>query len=450
MSIIPIFSGPHQGHYVAIVRSQGRWVLCDDENVEPIEETDIPRYFGDYPAGSGYVLFYQAVDLDLASLGLKSPSKQEPESMYQQKEVDPLVPNISDDQEEVLTADPEQEVFAAGALSPAGLTVDIPIPTEWAESPLRRMSSPPTSSASIPNSFGDTPARQRQDSAPADSDFNRKGAAFGTYSGGTSSLSSSVGQFPTPPTGSSDASGSTSKRKESSSSGGNWFTRRTGKDKEKEKAKDETRTSMYTLPTAARTQSTREGSFVSTSTATSYGRHIQHDPADTSIIDYSDTGGLGLSVNSLSYGGPTSNQTPPRAAPDSLGTPANMSSSFMSSASGVSALSSANGNSPASPSLALGSQATTRPGLSTSATFSTLAGLGRKPRDKEGSGERERVPSGSSLTRKLSVGLPGKSTLTRTSSAAFKSMGFGKKDKNKSSHVTLDEAEESIGLMRRD
>lgn len=71
--VIHIGIGPNQGHYVAIVRNQGRWVLCDDENVEPIAETDIPRYFGDLPAGAGYVLFYQAVDLDLTELGLKKP-----------------------------------------------------------------------------------------------------------------------------------------------------------------------------------------------------------------------------------------------------------------------------------------------------------------------------------------------------------------------------------------
>jgi ubiquitin carboxyl-terminal hydrolase 9/13 len=47
--------------------------MCDDENVEPIADNDIYRYFGDYPSGAGYVLFYQAVDLDLASLGLKVP-----------------------------------------------------------------------------------------------------------------------------------------------------------------------------------------------------------------------------------------------------------------------------------------------------------------------------------------------------------------------------------------
>ncbi|EIW71561.1 hypothetical protein TREMEDRAFT_22545, partial [Tremella mesenterica DSM 1558] len=60
--VVHIGNGPHHGHYVAMVRSAGRWVMCDDENVEPIEEKDIYRYFGDYPSGAGYVLFYQAVD----------------------------------------------------------------------------------------------------------------------------------------------------------------------------------------------------------------------------------------------------------------------------------------------------------------------------------------------------------------------------------------------------
>lgn len=66
--------GPNQGHYVALVKNEGRWLLYDDENVEPVDEADIPRYFGDYPAGAGYVLFYQAVDIDPVSLGLtKAP-----------------------------------------------------------------------------------------------------------------------------------------------------------------------------------------------------------------------------------------------------------------------------------------------------------------------------------------------------------------------------------------
>ena len=55
--------------------------MCDDENVEPIDESDVYRYFGDYPSGAGYVLFYQAVDLDLAALGLKrAPPSTPPKS----------------------------------------------------------------------------------------------------------------------------------------------------------------------------------------------------------------------------------------------------------------------------------------------------------------------------------------------------------------------------------
>ena len=49
--------------------------MCDDENIEPIDESDIFRYFGDYPSGAGYVLFYQAADLDVETLGLKGAKR---------------------------------------------------------------------------------------------------------------------------------------------------------------------------------------------------------------------------------------------------------------------------------------------------------------------------------------------------------------------------------------
>lgn len=67
--------GPHHGHYITIVKSGLRWIVFDDHNVYPIEESDIQKYFGDTPGqGSGYVLFYQAVDLDLEELGLRRNS----------------------------------------------------------------------------------------------------------------------------------------------------------------------------------------------------------------------------------------------------------------------------------------------------------------------------------------------------------------------------------------
>ncbi|MCO5588049.1 hypothetical protein L7F22_042004 [Adiantum nelumboides] len=69
--IVHIGVGPHHGHYVAIIKVDKRWFVFDDETISVIDESDISRYFGDTPgAGSAYVLFYQAVDLDMPSLGL--------------------------------------------------------------------------------------------------------------------------------------------------------------------------------------------------------------------------------------------------------------------------------------------------------------------------------------------------------------------------------------------
>ena len=65
-------SGPHHGHYVAIVKSRESWVVFDDDSVDVIKECDISKYFGDSNNGCAYALFYQAVDTDLAALGLRS------------------------------------------------------------------------------------------------------------------------------------------------------------------------------------------------------------------------------------------------------------------------------------------------------------------------------------------------------------------------------------------
>ncbi|CAG8563245.1 1203_t:CDS:10 [Ambispora leptoticha] len=71
---VHIGSGPYHGHYVTLVKSAGQWLLFDDNNFEAVEESEIQKYFGDLPNGSGYVLFYQASDLSLNTFGLASPS----------------------------------------------------------------------------------------------------------------------------------------------------------------------------------------------------------------------------------------------------------------------------------------------------------------------------------------------------------------------------------------
>ncbi|KAI0674021.1 hypothetical protein C8Q78DRAFT_1076965 [Trametes maxima] len=72
--VVHIGTGPHHGHYVTIIKARGVWMLFDDDTVSPIKESDIPKYFGDSNSGSAYVLYYQAVDLDLVALGLKPPT----------------------------------------------------------------------------------------------------------------------------------------------------------------------------------------------------------------------------------------------------------------------------------------------------------------------------------------------------------------------------------------
>ena len=67
-------SGPHHGHYVTIIKARSSWMLFDDDTVTTIKESEIPKYFGDSNSGSAYVLYYQAVDLDLSALGLKPPT----------------------------------------------------------------------------------------------------------------------------------------------------------------------------------------------------------------------------------------------------------------------------------------------------------------------------------------------------------------------------------------
>ncbi|KAL1950870.1 hypothetical protein VTO73DRAFT_19 [Trametes versicolor] len=72
--VVHIGTGPHHGHYVTIIKARGTWMLFDDDTVSTIKESDIPKYFGESNSGSAYVLYYQAVDLDLTALGIKPPT----------------------------------------------------------------------------------------------------------------------------------------------------------------------------------------------------------------------------------------------------------------------------------------------------------------------------------------------------------------------------------------
>ncbi|KAG0011313.1 hypothetical protein BGZ81_002245, partial [Podila clonocystis] len=91
--VVHIGSGPHHGHYVAVVKHQDRWLLFDDETVETIEESDIHKYFGDSAQlGSGYVLFYQARDLDMSTV---APLQWAQQQLQQSAMTPTLKPNFN-------------------------------------------------------------------------------------------------------------------------------------------------------------------------------------------------------------------------------------------------------------------------------------------------------------------------------------------------------------------
>ncbi|WVN86941.1 uncharacterized protein L203_102116 [Cryptococcus depauperatus CBS 7841] len=75
--MIHIGNGLQQGHYVTVKRTpSGQWVMCDDDNIEPISDQDLLYWMGDRPNGAGYVLFYHAVDVTAQSLGLKVDQRE--------------------------------------------------------------------------------------------------------------------------------------------------------------------------------------------------------------------------------------------------------------------------------------------------------------------------------------------------------------------------------------
>lgn len=94
--VVHIGTGPHHGHYVTIVKPHSQWLLCDDETVEPIDESEVwkivggevedgvpPAGGGIGPAamGTGYIFFYQAEDIDVADIKQRTCGVVDPRAM---------------------------------------------------------------------------------------------------------------------------------------------------------------------------------------------------------------------------------------------------------------------------------------------------------------------------------------------------------------------------------
>ncbi|KAJ9098491.1 hypothetical protein QFC19_006358 [Naganishia cerealis] len=441
--LVHIGGGTNQGHYVAAVKAKGQWMLCDDENIEPIQESDLVRYFGEYQAGAGYVLFYQAADIDVVSLGLPPPSPDKVPATMEEPvpgeiaapaspmsiEVDPMSPTFSqmgpildmDPMETVLS--PQARVHAALADYRAGdYRVETPEPL-----------TPPMQSPAIDNDRNGRPRTSSSASALAPGAIrigqDRKRSS--------SPLQDSLGGF-TPARESSISSASKGSKPV------NWLSRQgTGRDSEK----DNSMATYDSTSTSRQSTSRTESSAISSrqSSIPGYNRSTTLEARQTNPTFTSGTG-LGLSVSKGENGNHTNGngQQPgvrPRSHTQETSTSGptavsvNLSGSFASYESSNGSMMPQSLPSAVVPGLShpqaasdsrLPASSPSNKGASSS-PFGSL-GLGKK---KE---EKPRTPSGSSgvLKRSLSgVSMSMKPRLSRSNTSnALKSMiGMGNKKK---------------------
>ncbi|XP_073013536.1 ubiquitin carboxyl-terminal hydrolase 4-like [Typha latifolia] len=64
--VVHVGSGPNHGHYISLVKSHHHWLYFDDENVEMMDESTLPTFYGsaqEYSGNTdhGYILFYECL-----------------------------------------------------------------------------------------------------------------------------------------------------------------------------------------------------------------------------------------------------------------------------------------------------------------------------------------------------------------------------------------------------
>lgn len=437
----------NQGHYVAAVKAKGNWMLCDDENVEPITEADLIRYFGEYQAGAGYVLFYQAADIDLVSLGLPPP----PESPKVVEPVEEAAPM----QRSLPFLQPTREVdVLSPTFSQVGPLLDVD-PMETAMSP----------QAKVQAAMSQYHSGEDQSTTPESTTPEMLSPSIGNSHSGRTRTSSTasvlapggirIGNEPmrssTSPSGYNG--GCAPARQDSASSAGqslktgNWLTRRvTGRDNGQDESK---RSSVYdsSRPSTSRTESSGAGPGYNPFLVNGSNNPFVvngSNPMERRPTDTSGTSATGLGLNVPKIGTHTNGAVPgsrPRSQTADTSTSTrtapslNFSSSFVSndSANAGAMYNSA----PVSGAVPLSQQQqySTSPipqpsgspankGISSSS--SGFLGIGKKK------DETPRVPSGGSNSLKRSISGVKMPTLSRSFSSVSKGlMGMGKKNQDK-------------------
>ncbi|GHJ86733.1 hypothetical protein NliqN6_3135 [Naganishia liquefaciens] len=492
--LVHIGGGTNQGHYVAAVKSKGQWMLCDDENVEPIQEADLVRYFGEYQAGAGYVLFYQAADIDLASLGLATPEPAKAAAPAAQPTSVPFSVQAPTAVQAPVVSNPFQapvqpsvrlpaqaSVSAAPVPAPVAIADPIPVqatvpssatpgfdplsptfsqvgpildidPTENAMSPQQQVlaalsdyrsgeyetqtpesMTPPMSSPGFENDHLGRPRTSSSASALAPGAIRIGADRFRS----SSPPSSAMGGY-TPARESSVSSAGKGNKT------GNWLSRRTSN---RDDDKDKSKRSVYesSRPSTSRTESSSQMVGYGLNGGANDFKASERRPTDPP----SPANGLGLTVPRASNGNHSNGTTPASrsrsqtvdTSTSGLTTPSrDMSGSFVSYESSTTG--SVPNSAPVSrgPALAYQQHASTSPtphssssptlNKSGSASTSPFGGLGLGKKKEDK--EKPRTPSGGGgmLKRSLS-GVSMKPMLSRSSSSVLKNMmGIGKKERD--------------------
>ncbi|KAF9820790.1 hypothetical protein IEO21_01233 [Rhodonia placenta] len=181
--VVHIGNGPHHGHYVTIIKARGTWLLFDDDSVDTIKESDIPKYYGESTNGSAYVLYYQAVDLDMAALGLRpreaTPSAADIGSSPTAKPADVIATTTTDSSER----DPCSPALPPGLSEEPDSSdkSDSPLLSTPASQPIPLLPNrPPKSPSPTPQSNGSAGSSQTQPLAESPAPSSTLGGLLNT------------------------------------------------------------------------------------------------------------------------------------------------------------------------------------------------------------------------------------------------------------------------------
>ncbi|GAA5898403.1 hypothetical protein JCM8208_006973 [Rhodotorula glutinis] len=202
--VVHIGVGPHHGHYITIVKSGKRWIVFDDNNVYPIEQHEISRFFGDTPgSGSGYVLFYQAVDFDWAGVDLSVPqtpsvagtatTNRERAQTTSSVSTGGLAPSSVDDGVPAVPPLPAAAIPSPPAAPGVALPSPVPVPAALVNPTAEPDFPPPPAAAPSPRSVSGSASLSLSTSNGASSSPQQRKASVASISGSSVDVPGELG-----------------------------------------------------------------------------------------------------------------------------------------------------------------------------------------------------------------------------------------------------------------